>query len=77
MTTALFMHPSSLQHNTSTGHPERIARIETINEALGGDSWANLVRKEAMRATNEQLNLIHERRYVDGVLDNIPEDGFV
>ncbi|MEE2997234.1 MAG: histone deacetylase family protein [Pseudomonadota bacterium] len=77
MTTALFTHPSSLQHNTSTGHPERIARIETINEALGGDSWATLVRKEAMRATNEQLNLIHERRYVDGVLDNIPEDGFV
>ena len=77
MTTALFMHPSSLKHDTSTGHPERIARIETINAALAGDSWATLVRKEAVRATNEQLNLVHEGRYVDGVLENIPEDGFV
>ena len=36
MNTALYTHPSSLKHDTSAGHPERIARIEAVNEALAG-----------------------------------------
>lgn len=76
MTTVLYTHPSSLEHDTSTGHPERIARIEAVNEALASDSWSALVRQEAPRATTEQLARVHDVAYVDLVLDNIPEGGF-
>ena len=76
MTTMLFTHPSSLEHNTSTGHPERIARIEAVNKALEGDSWRALVREEAPRATQEQLRRVHDGGYVDLVLDNIPDQGY-
>ena len=76
MNTALYTHPSSLKHDTSAGHPERIARIEAVNEALAGDSWSALIRHEAPRATKDQLVRVHDSRYVDLVLNNIPEDGF-
>ena len=76
MTTVLYTHPSSLEHDTSAGHPERIARIEAVNKALVGDSWAALARHEAPRATDAQLTRIHDAGYVRLVLDNIPEEGF-
>ena len=76
MTTALFTHASSLEHDTSPGHPERIARIEAVNDALAGDSYAALARREAPLATKEQLQRVHVGGYVDLVLDNIPEDGY-
>ena len=76
MNTALYTHPSSLKHDTGAGHPERIARIEAVNEALAGDSWSALIRHEAPRATIDQLVRVHDSRYVDLVLNNIPEDGF-
>ncbi|PPR11985.1 MAG: Histone deacetylase-like amidohydrolase [Alphaproteobacteria bacterium MarineAlpha11_Bin1] len=77
LTTALFTHPSFLDHDTSAGHPERIARIETVNASLEGDSWKALERREAPRATKEQLSRIHGSGYIDIVLDNIPAEGFV
>ena len=42
MTTALYTHPSSLEHDTGAGHPERIARIEAVNEALAGSPGRRL-----------------------------------
>ena len=77
MTTALYTHASSAQHDTGAGHPERIARIEAVNKALSGDSWSGLVRSDAPLATKEQLKRVHEGGYVDLVLDNIPVDGYV
>ena len=75
MTTALYTHPSSLEHDTGAGHPERIARIEAVNEALAGESWSALIRHDAPLATGYQLKRVHDGGYVDLVLDNIPEDG--
>lgn len=76
MTTALYTHSSSAEHDTGEGHPERIARIEAVNKALAGDSWSALVRRDAPLATKEQLRRVHVGGYVDLVLDNIPEDGY-
>ena len=41
MTTALYTHQAA-EHDTGAGHPERIARIEAVNEALAGESWSAL-----------------------------------
>lgn len=76
MTTVLYTHSSSLEHDTSPGHPERIARIETVYEALSGDSYASLVRKEAPRAPDDALTRVHRGDYVKLVMDNIPDEGF-
>jgi acetoin utilization deacetylase AcuC-like enzyme len=76
MTTALYSHASSLDHDTSAGHPERIARIEAVNAALSGASWDALVRHEAPRVTEEQLQRVHDAGYVGLVLDNIPDEGY-
>lgn len=76
MTTALYTHASSAQHDTGAGHPESIARIEAVNHALAGDSWGRLARSDAPLATREQLQRVHAGGYVDLVLDNIPEDGY-
>ena len=34
MTTLLYMHSSSLEHDTGPGHPESIARIRAITTML-------------------------------------------
>lgn len=76
MTTALYTHASSAEHDTGAGHPERIARIEAVNAALSGDSWSGLMRKDAPLATKEQLSRVHVGGYVDLILENIPEEGY-
>ena len=76
MSTVLFTHKSSLAHDTSAGHPERIARIEAVYKALSGSSYEALIRKEAPRATGADLALIHDPDYVKLVLENIPEEGY-
>lgn len=76
MTTVLYTHASSLDHDTSPGHPERIARIEAVNKVLSGGSFDGLVRREARRATVEELERVHSNGYVRFVLDNIPGEGY-
>ena len=76
MTTVLYTHASSLDHDTSPGHPERIARIGAVNKALSGSSFDGLVRREARQATVEELERVHSGDYVRFILDNIPEEGY-
>ncbi|MEQ8699291.1 MAG: histone deacetylase family protein [Bauldia litoralis] len=77
MTTLLYTHSSSLDHDTGAGHPERVARIEAVNRALSSPSYGTLLRCEAPRVLSEQLTRVHEGRYVDLLLNNIPAEGYV
>jgi len=76
MTTALYTHSSSFDHDTSPGHPESIARIEAVVDALSGSSWNALQRLEAPRATSTQLQKVHDESYINLVQNNIPEEGY-
>jgi len=76
MTTTLYTHSRFLDHDTGHGHPERAERIEAVNNALTGESWASLKRREASRATNEQLVLGHYDAYVKNVFELIPNSGY-
>lgn len=76
MTTALYMHPSSLEHDTSPGHPERIERIEAVQAALGGPGFAALDRRVAPAAATDRLGLVHDGGYVARTLGRIPTEGF-
>ena len=76
MTTFVYTHPSSLDHDTGAGHPERTARIETVYAALSGDSFASLERRDARRASLDDLARVHESGYVRRSLDGIPAAGY-
>jgi acetoin utilization deacetylase AcuC-like enzyme len=75
MTTLLYTHPSFLEHDTGLGHPESAKRLHAINRALSRPEFAALVKKEAPRASLEQLRLIHSQHHVDRVLKAIPKIG--
>ena len=76
MTTTLYTHTSSYDHDTSSGHPERIARIEAVEKALSGSSWGGLQRRDAPRATEEQLLRVHDAGYLELVSSSVPDEGY-
>ena len=77
MTTLLYTHPACLGHENSPGHPESPARLEAVLEALEAPAFASLVRREAPRASTDQLGLVHAPSYVTRVLAAVPESGYV
>ena len=54
MTTALFTHPSGLEHDTGPGHPERIDRLRAVTQALEAEDFQLLDRRDAPPADREQ-----------------------
>jgi acetoin utilization deacetylase AcuC-like enzyme len=77
MTTLLVTHPSSLEHDTGHGHPERPDRLRAVLGALSADEFAPLLRREASRAETAAVALAHRREYVDALLDAVPREGRV
>jgi acetoin utilization deacetylase AcuC-like enzyme len=77
MTTWYYSHPSFFAHDTGSGHPESIQRLEAIEAALGHPEFSGLVRKDAPAATHAQLRLIHSEGHISHVLEAIPTTGHV
>ena len=75
MTTILLSHKACFDHDTGAMHPERPARLEAVLSALEGESFAALERREAPKASREQLMGMHPEGYVDDVLAAIPATG--
>lgn len=76
MSTALFTHPACLEHDTGRGHPESPARLRAVLAGLQGPDFAALDRREAPKATLEQLRLVHDAAYVDAVFAAVPSHGY-
>ena len=75
MTTALFTHPSSLAHQMPVGHPEQIARIEVIGQAL--NSIDGLMRCDAPDADTADILRCHPQDYLDRLGKAAPKQGIV
>ena len=73
----VYTHPSSQRHVTPPGHPERVARIQAINRLLLRSPYDAIERVEAPAATDEQLLRAHTPRYLDMIVSNVPEEGWV
>ncbi len=67
MTTALFTHPDCLGHVNPPGHPEQVARLETIAAALRGAEFAALERCAAPLCTREALALAHSPAHIRAI----------
>ncbi len=70
---ALVTHEECLQHVTPPGHPEQVARLEYILEALKD---INLSRVSAPMAAEDDILRIHPREYINYLQDEVPETGF-
>ncbi|MDC3129245.1 histone deacetylase family protein [Paracoccaceae bacterium] len=71
--TALVTHEECLQHLTPPGHPEQVARLEYILEALKD---INLFRVSAPMAADDDILRIHPREHINYLQDAVPENGF-
>ena len=71
--TALVTHEECLQHLTPPGHPEQVARLEYILEALKD---VNLLRVSAPMAADDDILRIHPREHIKYLKDSVPETGF-
>ena len=71
--TALVTHEECLQHVTPPGHPEQVARLEYILEALKD---VNLLRVSAPMAADDDILRIHPREHINYLQDSVPETGF-
>ena len=71
--TALVTHEECLKHLTPPGHPEQVARLEYILEALKD---INLLRVSAPMAADDDILRIHPREHINYLQDAVPENGF-
>jgi acetoin utilization deacetylase AcuC-like enzyme len=67
--TLLLTHDDALDHLTPPGHPEQVARLRAINDALAG---MDLAREAAPEAGDALLTLCHPQRYVDRLAAALP-----
>lgn len=77
MTTALFTHASGLNHVTPPGHPERVARLEAIAEALSGPDFDALDRREAPLAADAEVLRCHPAAYLEALREASPDEDYV
>ena len=75
MTSVLITHPAARHHITPAGHPEQVARIKAIADALAAPEFAALARQDAPEATRDQLLLCHPDAYIDRIARAIPPAG--
>jgi len=75
MTTVLYTHPACLEHDPGRSHPECPDRLRAIMKALDAPAFLDLDRREAPRATIEQISLMHPRDHVERTLARIPDVG--
>ncbi|PWJ16510.1 histone deacetylase family protein [Jannaschia seohaensis] len=72
--TLVITHPDALLHENPPGHPEQVARLRYVLEALEG---MTLDREEAREASDEPLLRCHPQAYLDRIAGAVPEEGWV
>ncbi len=75
--TILFHHAAFSDHRPGPHHPESPARIKAMMDALAAPAFAGLDRREAPRATVEQIARVHPRQFVEALLAAVPAQGEV
>ncbi|KAA0594797.1 acetoin utilization deacetylase AcuC-like enzyme [Azospirillum lipoferum] len=76
MTTLIFTHHDCFAHDTGPGHPEAPERLAVVWQVLDRPEFRDLERRSAPEADVEQLSRVHERSYVEAVLEAVPSDGY-
>ena len=77
MSVLIYTHPSSHDHVTPPGHPERVARIETLDSLLASPHYSDWPRGDVPAADDTALKRAHTSAYVDSIVAESPEKGWV
>ena len=77
MTTLFLSHPDCLQHLTPSGHPEQVARLERVLEAMKAPQFNDLQREDAPMGEAAHVLLAHPPAHLDRIKDNAPSAGSV
>ncbi len=72
MTTLVFTHPACIDHDPGPGHPENPKRLRAVLDALCRPEFADLGWREARRATDAELEHVHDRDYIAQVMQAVP-----
>ncbi|MEP2534354.1 histone deacetylase family protein [Shimia sp.] len=75
MTTALITHPDCMNHVTPPGHPEQVARLEHITQALSGPAFQSLDRRDAPLCSDADILLCHPQSHIDRIVASQPQSG--
>ena len=77
MTVAFISNSDCGRHDTGWGHPEHVGRLRAIPGALreNPELFAKLVHVESRHATEDELALAHDRRYIDVVRTVVAQGG--
>ncbi len=68
----IYTHPSSLNHDTGLGHPECPDRLHRVLERLAQEGYQTIPAPEA---DMEWIARAHPVRYIDRVMESIPDRG--
>ena len=71
--TLLFTHPSAHSHVTPPSHPEQVARLDAVLNALDG---LDLTRRDAPEADPADILRGHDAAYLAQLERKIPDDGW-
>lgn len=71
--TLLLTHIDADRHETPPGHPEQVARLGAIRRVLDG---VDLVREDAVEATDEQILRCHPQAYLEALTSASPTEGW-
>src|SRR5471032_432811 len=77
MNVALYTHAACVAHQPGPGHPESPSRLQAVLQALEDERFAALDRREAPRATREQLARVHDGALIDTIFAAAPKYGYV
>ena len=75
---AYITHPVFLQHEMGSHHPESPARLHAIGDQLiaaGIDPF--LLHRDALPATRQQIERVHDPLYVEEIFEASPQEGLV
>jgi len=76
--TALIEHRNCLLHDMGAHHPECPARLRAVDDRLIASGLIDYLRHEdAPQASREQLERVHDPRYIDALMAKSPSAGFV
>ena len=75
---AYLTHPAFLQHEMGSHHPECPARLHAISDQLiAAGIEPFLLHRDAMQATREQIERVHDPLYVEEIFAVSPQEGLV
>lgn len=76
MSTGLITHPDCLNHITPHGHPERVERLETLNDLFKLPEFDELHRYQAPLCDKQMIELAHPPRHHKQIFRSEPKEGF-